>query len=547
MTPNLPDLAPYYLPGKYMTNDRPIRVCYHLQTHTNPDQVARLVETVKRGSPDSAVVISHDEKARPLDTSRLERWPGVKVLLHPAVYGDFTHLDRLFAAVDWLNYHGVDFDWLENLTGQDYPLRSISDIEKALLECEHDGFLQYAPVFPKQTPATSDWGAGPGYRLCEPLDARLRYKYRNWRVTRPTPFKQQWLRPLMALNLVQPWVSVSLAFGSVGVRRTSTIFSDDFICYGGSFSCTLSARSVYYARDSARENPFIVSFFNGVLGADEIFLQTVLVNAQKFTFEPTNKWYIDFTGSRNNHPRILGVGDLESMLRSGHHWARKFSSSYDVKVLDLIDDHIGADDLMITVSMSLPEDRRASLICVERRVGRLTQRAGNDFLPGHNATAAIRSDGSMDDLIAAMRSVNQRPPIGRQDRHGLYPVSAHFGRERILDIIPSLVRRLDQDDDRLTGSFTVTADTVAASAPARWTRAVDVRSRPASLWRQSADRATRWATRVEGESAAQRLGAWRLQAAGGRRSSRIGTHAGTSPYQCVRCGDGRFCVRRGTC
>ena len=52
-----------------MTNDRNIRACYHLQTHTNPDQVERLVETLTRGS-DSVVVISNDEKARPLDTSR---------------------------------------------------------------------------------------------------------------------------------------------------------------------------------------------------------------------------------------------------------------------------------------------------------------------------------------------------------------------------------------------------------------------------------------------------------------------------------------------
>lgn len=34
-----------------------------------PDQVERLVETLTRGS-DSVVVISNDEKARPLDTSR---------------------------------------------------------------------------------------------------------------------------------------------------------------------------------------------------------------------------------------------------------------------------------------------------------------------------------------------------------------------------------------------------------------------------------------------------------------------------------------------
>jgi hypothetical protein len=325
-----------------MTSDRPARVCYHLQTHTKPRQVTRLVDVIKRGSPDCVVVISHDRDAPPLETAQLERWPGVKVLLHQAGYGDFTHLDRLFASVDWLDSQGIEFDWLENLTGQDYPLRAISEIEAALTRCEHDGFLQYAPVFPKEVPDTADWGAGPGYLLCDPLDARLRYRHRHWRVTRPTPFKQRWLRPLMAINLMQPWVSVALAFGSVGVRRASTIFSDDFILYGGSFFCTLSADSVRYARDFARNNPQVVSYFNGTLGADETFLHTVLVNAHKFKFEPVGKRYIDFTGSRNNHPRVLGTRDLESMLKSGDHWARKFDPSFDAGVLDLIDDHIGA-------------------------------------------------------------------------------------------------------------------------------------------------------------------------------------------------------------
>lgn len=323
-----------------MITDRPVRVCYHLQTHINPSQVARLVDLIKRGSPDSIVVISHDETARPLDTARLEQWPGVKVLLHPSGYGDFTHLHRLFASVDWLDAQGIDFDWLEILSGQDYPLRPIGEIERALAECGHDGFLQYGPVFSKQIPDAADRGAFPGFELCDPLDARLRYKYRNWRVMRPTPFKQRWLRPLMAINLVQPWVSVSLAFGSVGVRRPTTIFTDDFILYGGSFFCTLSARSVRYARDFARENPAIVSFFEGVLGADESFLHTVLVNAQEFKFDPANKRYIDFAGSRNNHPRVLGIQDLEKMLTSGDHWARKFNPDYDAEVLDLIDDQI---------------------------------------------------------------------------------------------------------------------------------------------------------------------------------------------------------------
>ena len=90
-------------------------------------------------------------------------------------YGDFSHLDRYFAAVDWLDEHGVQFDWLQNLTGQDYPLQPMSDIERALAHSEVDGYLQYAPVFPDRTPSYRRLGCGPAvpamhsFRYCHAL------------------------------------------------------------------------------------------------------------------------------------------------------------------------------------------------------------------------------------------------------------------------------------------------------------------------------------------------------------------------------------------
>lgn len=317
-----------------------VRVCYQLQSHTRPAQVTRLVELIKQGSPESVVLISHDSSGPPLDVPRLEAISGVHVLIASCKYGDFTHLDRYFAAVDWLDEHMVEFDWLENLTGQDYPLRPIAEIEGFLANCGVDGYLQYAPVFPDETPSDADQGAAPGYRLCSPFDAAMRYRYRHWRIGRPTPTKQRWLRPLMAIDWIQPWVRVSLAFSTVGVRRRNTIFTDDFICYGGSFFCTLSAACVRYARDFARENPDIVEFFRTTLAPDEVFLQTVLVNSRKFSFIPDRKRYIDYSRTRNNHPKVLGVDDIDSMLASGAHWARKFDISYDAEVLDILDRRI---------------------------------------------------------------------------------------------------------------------------------------------------------------------------------------------------------------
>jgi hypothetical protein len=315
-------------------------MCYYMQTHTRPAQVARLAELIKEGSPGCMVLISHDPAGQPLDLRRLEALPGVHVLTGPGGYGDFSHLDSYFAAVDWLEAHGVRYDWLENLTGQDYPLRPIADIERTLARGDADGYLQYAPVFPGETPPGADQGAAPGYRLCTSFDAAMRYRYRHWRIGHPTPARQRWLRPLMALDWMQPWVRISLGFSTIGVRRRSTVFTDDFICYGGSFFCTLSAPCVRYARGFARENPDVVEFFRGTQAPDEVFLQTVLVNSGKFRLVPDRKRYIDFSRSRNNHPKTLGVADLDAMLASGAHWARKFDPAHDGEVLDILDRHV---------------------------------------------------------------------------------------------------------------------------------------------------------------------------------------------------------------
>jgi hypothetical protein len=298
----------------------------------------RLVELIKAGSPGSVVLISHDASRPPLDAARLEAMPGVHVFTEPGGYGDLSHLDRYFAAVDWLAATGVEYDWLENISGQDYPLRPIAEIERTLATTDLDGFLLYAPVFPDQTPPGADPGAGK--RLCAPWDAAMRYQYRHWWLGKPTPGKQRWLRPLMAVNLIQSRVRLSLAFSTVGLRRAGTIFTDEFICYGGWFFCTLSAACVRYARDFARDNPDVLEFFRTVLAPEEVFLQTVLVNSGKFRFEPDSKRYIDMTASRNNHSKTLGVADLDAMLASGAHWARKFDPEHDEAVLDVLDQRI---------------------------------------------------------------------------------------------------------------------------------------------------------------------------------------------------------------
>jgi hypothetical protein len=315
------------------------RVVYYLQTHNRPAQVARLVQVITEASPNAVVLISHDVKGTPLDVPALEALGNVHVLLGRGGYGDFSHLDRYFAAVDWLDDHGIEYDWLENLTGSDYPVRPVAEIEAALAATTTDGYLQYAPVFPERGPADADRGT-PGYRLALPLYAKLRYDYRYWRFGVPTETKLRLMRPLMVINLLQPWLKFNTSYAAVGVKIRRNRFGQDFPCYGGSFFCTLRPDAARYVRDYARANPDAVSFFKRLLAPEEVFMHSVLVNSGKFRFTPDAKRYIDWTGQRHTHPRTLGVADLGPILASGAHWARKVDLAADAELFDLLDEHV---------------------------------------------------------------------------------------------------------------------------------------------------------------------------------------------------------------
>ncbi len=318
----------------------PVRICYYMQTHTKPEQITRLAELIKAQSPESVLLIEHCRAGPPLDLARLHSLPNVHVLMGRGGYGDFSHVDRFLGAIDWLDEHGIEVDWIQNLSGQDYPLRPITDIEHTLSTAAVDGYLQYMPTFPDRTPADADWGVGLKRRLARPFDIKMRFEYRHWPVGRPSETKQRWLRPIMALNLVQPWIRVSLAFSTIAVRRRETIFDDEFICYGGMFWCALKIECLRYLRTFMNEHPDIVAYFRGMAGPDEVFMQTVLINSGRFKFDPHGTHYMDWTNSRNNHPKILGQEDLEMMLASGAFWARKFDASSDSAVLDSLDHHV---------------------------------------------------------------------------------------------------------------------------------------------------------------------------------------------------------------
>jgi Core-2/I-Branching enzyme len=304
-------------------------ICYLIQSHKSPEQIYRLVRTIKKSCPDAFIILSHDFSISNLDVARLKDLSGVEVIPGLGGRGDFSIVQGYLNAVGWLFSNNINFDWLTNLSGQDYPTKPLLQIQRFLAETHYDGFLEYFKVFSEE----SHWSLREG-------TTRYLYQYQKLKSLSKLP---EWLKELSApvkiINYIQPYFRLNLAYGMVGVR-SSAPFNENFICYGGSFFSTLSRKCIEYLYDFYQSHSDIVNYFKGVCVADESFIQTVLVNSRLFNLCDDNKFYFDFSGTRNGRPRLLTTDDYSSIVQSHAHFARKFDVSKDSKILDLLDNII---------------------------------------------------------------------------------------------------------------------------------------------------------------------------------------------------------------
>lgn len=123
-------------------------------------------------------------------------------------------------AVNWLFENNSDFDWLIDLTGQDYPTQPLSETENFLASTDCDGFISYWDIFADQIP----WNRDKGFK---------RYYFIYWRMAAKSSYL--FLKNFQQLSIVKKmtWLKFYLTYGPlVGIPCRSTPFNNEFICYG---------------------------------------------------------------------------------------------------------------------------------------------------------------------------------------------------------------------------------------------------------------------------------------------------------------------------
>ena len=115
-------------------------VAFLVVSHRNPGQVLRLVRALREGD-DTAVLVHHDQRREPLDRDALEDAGGRLAHYGLSVeWGNVAYTEMLLRALSQLTEE-LDPDWVAVVSGQDYPLRPLSDFERHLARSPHHALL----------------------------------------------------------------------------------------------------------------------------------------------------------------------------------------------------------------------------------------------------------------------------------------------------------------------------------------------------------------------------------------------------------------------
>jgi hypothetical protein len=308
-----------------------MKICYLIQTHKNPEQIYRLVKLIKQLSPDSYVLISHNYYTCDLDRIPIQNLPNVEIIISNKIQRyDFSILQAYFNAIDWLFQHNIKFDWLVNLTGQDYPTQPLPKIEKFLVQTEYDGFLEYFDVFSPQSP----WSLKTAYN---------RYYYQYFLSPVQLSSKQKIIfKPVKKfINFFQKIVRVDISpVLMIAYKSKKLPFNRQFKCYGGSYFTTLSWKCISYLHALSINPSKIINYYKKTLLPEESLIQTLLVNSKKFNLCDRNYRYINFEHSRHGHPHLLTHQDYPFLIQEDIHFARKFDIAENSKILDMLDKRI---------------------------------------------------------------------------------------------------------------------------------------------------------------------------------------------------------------
>jgi hypothetical protein len=311
-----------------------MKLAFVVQTYSEVGQATKLIAALKRHDQESVIVVSHDGSGS--EVEQLKATPGVNhVIPSPGGRGRFTVIDGLLSSMRWLLNRPAGFDWLVLLSGQDYPIRPLSELKGRLADPAVDGYFYHFD-------ALDDAQANSGPMAWPRSEVENRYLFRYGLVK---PFTSRIERALLKiprrLIAMSDNYRLETNYGlGLGYRPSSSPLGRDLSLIGGNYWMTINRRCVETVVDFVDERPDVTAYFRDVVVPEEAFLQTVLVNDKRLAISPVELRYFDFANSSHGRPMTWSSRDIPALRESGCYFARKFDEAAEPGVLEIIDEQL---------------------------------------------------------------------------------------------------------------------------------------------------------------------------------------------------------------
>lgn len=285
-----------------------MRIAHLILTHKNPKQLERLIKALDHPAFDFYIHVDKKVDQEPfkyLSAKKNVFFIENRTRIYWAGYGTIQATLNGFEEILPKRY-----DYINVTSGQDFPLQTPEHIYRFLVEREGLEFITCESI-------EDQWrDAAPRVK---------QYHLINWRI--PGRHRLETLaNKMLEKRLLPP-------------RK----FPLDYTIVGRSNWFTLTSPAVQYVQDFLKRHPEVVRYFKLCWGADEFIFASVLYNSSFKDRIRDSLVYVDWTGQKEGHPRILNAGDYDKMKTSGKLFGRKFDADTDHRILDMLEESLIAE------------------------------------------------------------------------------------------------------------------------------------------------------------------------------------------------------------
>lgn len=275
-----------------------MKVAHLILTHNNPSQVQRLINRLAHPDADFYIHVDLKTDIHPFLflASKQVKLINNRVSVY---WGAYSIVQATVNSFEEILASSIKYDYVNLLSGQDYPLKSTHEIHAFFEENPNQAFMHTLSV-------ATEWQ--------EAIPRVTKYHLSNYQFSGRHTIEKY-------MNMILP-------------KRK---MPNHLIPVGRSQWFTITGKHVEYIVTYLQQNKNVRRFFELTWGSDEIVFQTILYNSiyQKEMVND-NLRYIDWSEG-NASPKTFTIEDLPNLLNSGKLFARKFNPSVDEGVLNALD------------------------------------------------------------------------------------------------------------------------------------------------------------------------------------------------------------------